>query len=283
MPYYKTWLATLDGRTRHTHAALDGVSEETDKEFSNGCMYPGDPNGPPKEVYNCRCTLIADVDGVGMSGALRRDRAGLLPDMTYSQWENTKRGEGLLAADFYAKKESEQEKRDRKQFAEYKAILKENAPQSFAKFQDLKYNKPEKWEYTKALKSYLGKYPTSDYHYFDAMQELKDRGIKKGVLLPAVPKTAYILPSGSRDPYHIMRRMMGRGITDDQVRGYVTDARAMFVQWGGQRRFFVADNGMTIMLHEKDSDDWIFKTVWGKNDFDEESEIILEVLKKHGI
>lgn len=59
----KEWLATLDGRTRHSHAVLDGERVENDKKFSNGCMFPGDPNGPPGEVYNCRCTLIADVDG----------------------------------------------------------------------------------------------------------------------------------------------------------------------------------------------------------------------------
>lgn len=95
----KMWLATLDGRTRHSHAALDGVSEETDKEFSNGCMYPGDPNGPPNEVYNCRCTLIADVDGVDTSDAQRRARDPetgenvLIGNMTYEEWAVWKRKE----------------------------------------------------------------------------------------------------------------------------------------------------------------------------------------------
>jgi SPP1 gp7 family putative phage head morphogenesis protein len=55
----KEWLATLDGRTRHSHAMLDGEQVDNEKKFSNGCMFPGDPNGPSAEVYNCRCTLIA--------------------------------------------------------------------------------------------------------------------------------------------------------------------------------------------------------------------------------
>lgn len=52
------WLATQDDRTRESHLALDGERIEIGGVFSNGCEYPGDPGGPPEEVYNCRCTLI---------------------------------------------------------------------------------------------------------------------------------------------------------------------------------------------------------------------------------
>ena len=54
----KKWLATMDSRTRDSHAELDGEVADVDEEFSNGLMYPGDPSGPPEEVYNCRCTLV---------------------------------------------------------------------------------------------------------------------------------------------------------------------------------------------------------------------------------
>lgn len=59
----KEWLATNDGRTRHSHAVLDGAIVDQDKKFDNGLMYPGDPSGKPEEVYNCRCTLVAKVNG----------------------------------------------------------------------------------------------------------------------------------------------------------------------------------------------------------------------------
>ena len=59
----KEWLATNDGRTRHSHAVLDGAIVDQDKKFDNGLMYPGDPSGRPEEVYNCRCTLVANVNG----------------------------------------------------------------------------------------------------------------------------------------------------------------------------------------------------------------------------
>ena len=51
----KQWDATLDGRTRPSHARIDGEIRETDEEYSNGLMFPGDSSGPAAEVINCRC------------------------------------------------------------------------------------------------------------------------------------------------------------------------------------------------------------------------------------
>ena len=49
----RTWIATNDSRTRHSHAVLDGETKPIDTPFSNGLRYPGDPDGSPEEVYNC--------------------------------------------------------------------------------------------------------------------------------------------------------------------------------------------------------------------------------------
>ena len=93
----KEWLATLDGRTRHSHAMLDGEQVDNEKKFSNGCMFPGDPNGPAAEVYNCRCTLIAAVDGVDTSDAKRRAKdpetgeSVLIENMSYAEWAGWKK------------------------------------------------------------------------------------------------------------------------------------------------------------------------------------------------
>lgn len=59
----KGWSAHIDGRERASHAALDGDFVDMDEEFANGLQYPGDPDGEPAEVYNCRCSLVYDVVG----------------------------------------------------------------------------------------------------------------------------------------------------------------------------------------------------------------------------
>lgn len=64
----KQWDATLDGRTRESHAAIDGETKELHEKFSNGLKFPGDPSGRAAEVVNCRCALLqrarwALVDG----------------------------------------------------------------------------------------------------------------------------------------------------------------------------------------------------------------------------
>lgn len=93
----KEWLATLDARTRHSHAMLDGEQVAQAKKFSNGCRFPGDPQGPPWEIYNCRCTLIAAVDGVETSSAQRRVRnpatgqTEVISNMTYAEWAGWKK------------------------------------------------------------------------------------------------------------------------------------------------------------------------------------------------
>lgn len=93
----KEWVATLDGRTRHSHAMLDGDRVDTGKKFSNGCRFPGDPSGPSWEVYNCRCTMIAAVSGVDTSAAERRAKShktgknAVVSGMTFKEWESGKR------------------------------------------------------------------------------------------------------------------------------------------------------------------------------------------------
>ncbi len=98
----KIWMATLDNRTRDSHAALDGAEIALDEIFDNGCSRPRDPNGALSEICNCRCSLKY---GVGQSkGKTRSSRLGTvmgsykksssfkgttsdeIANMTYQEW-----------------------------------------------------------------------------------------------------------------------------------------------------------------------------------------------------
>jgi len=61
----RKWLATLDNRTRHNHAALDGKTVEIGEYFKiagDQALYPGGFN-LAKNSINCRCRVIDVIEG----------------------------------------------------------------------------------------------------------------------------------------------------------------------------------------------------------------------------
>ncbi len=62
----KVWHAFLDRRTRYTHAELNnttvGFSELFETARGRFMAYPGDPQGGPDEVINCRCWMETKID-----------------------------------------------------------------------------------------------------------------------------------------------------------------------------------------------------------------------------
>ena len=106
----KRWVATLDNRTRDTHADLDGQTIPVDEPFEvtddDGMhyeiMYPGDPMADACMVYNCRCTMIQIYEGIDRTSVRRayedEDDSGhrksyLVENMTYREWQKWKKGQ----------------------------------------------------------------------------------------------------------------------------------------------------------------------------------------------
>lgn len=87
----KQWMATFDAHTRDSHRRADGETQPIDREFSTKCMYPGDPGGPPKEVYNCRCTMVSETKKYPMKYK-RYDNIDGKPieNMSYKEWAKAK-------------------------------------------------------------------------------------------------------------------------------------------------------------------------------------------------
>ncbi len=93
----KRWVATKDGRTRHSHQKLDGQTVDWDEPFTSELgkiRYPGDPHAKSANVYNCRCTLRT-VEKPGIEAEPRKMRVRdpktgrnvVVEEMTYEQWE----------------------------------------------------------------------------------------------------------------------------------------------------------------------------------------------------
>jgi hypothetical protein len=63
---HKFWSTSGLGNVRDSHMEAEQDSNDVggyaDGElFSNGLLYPGDPNGPPEEVINCHCCLLLEI------------------------------------------------------------------------------------------------------------------------------------------------------------------------------------------------------------------------------
>ena len=137
----KRWIATLDGHTRPTHRICDGEIRETGNPFSNGLEFPGDPNGKPSEVYNCRCRVVAVVDKQRTELSDRNTKELKRWDMTYEQWKEAK-GQSKQPITRAARNVN----RDLDMHEEYMSLLGKRVPSRFKDFQELKYKHPDQWK-----------------------------------------------------------------------------------------------------------------------------------------
>lgn len=90
----QVWVSTLDDRTRHEHILLDGQKRKVGEPFvvdGYKIDFPGDPSAEPFLVYNCRCCLIGQVEGVNFDLSDTSQRDSKLGEMTYQEWKDSKR------------------------------------------------------------------------------------------------------------------------------------------------------------------------------------------------
>lgn len=82
----KVWIASADKRVRDWHLSMDGQEVDLDDDFIDGkgnrLEYPGDPDGEPETVYNCRCSMATRIIGFRKSNGkieylTQRDKSGL--------------------------------------------------------------------------------------------------------------------------------------------------------------------------------------------------------------
>lgn len=139
----KGWLATLDGRTRHAHRQLDGQMVGVDESFEvdgQKIRFPGDPHAAPYLVYNCRCTLLEQIQGfeLDVQGFKLRNDPNV-GGMSYQEWKSAKGNETFF-------KKARNAKKDRDEYYKMRRSKVEGFPSSFEEFQQMKYEKPDDWK-----------------------------------------------------------------------------------------------------------------------------------------
>ena len=272
----KRWLATLDGRTRHSHRRLDGETRETEEAFSNGCLYPGDPRGAPHETYNCRCTLIASLPDFDLSPGQRRARDPVTGDSvvidytTYPKWmESLKTQHGEKTVDIALKK-AHNEIADREQHKVYKKLLGKEIPTSFQDFQRLKYEQPDKWEQIKGLRQYKKRVPEAQMADYEAYQKLSEMDLKGTVRVPPEPIDADSLEFKDE---HGTRH----GCTIEDARSYIKNAKCSILRtrWNGEHINYYSFEGAAYVEAESQK----INTAFSSKDFDVATQKILEVFR----
>lgn len=140
------YLATLDLKTSIPCRKLDGkIFPVKERQIGKNC--------PPMHPW-CRSTTISVVD---RSLIAKMQRAALDPatgkrimvprSMNYTEWYD-KYVKGKPEVELEEKKINNRSS-DRAQHRKYKEILGKDIPKTLDDFQNMKYNKPEKWKYTK--------------------------------------------------------------------------------------------------------------------------------------
>jgi hypothetical protein len=88
MKIKRVWVATLDNKTRDTHAELDGKHADDEGLFHVRKLITEGPGlfGVAEEDINCRCSLRAEVEG--FESKIRKDNISknIIPYTTYTEW-----------------------------------------------------------------------------------------------------------------------------------------------------------------------------------------------------
>lgn len=265
------YLATLDYKTCEKCQPLDGkifLVSEAEEGVNYPTIHP-----------HCRCTTTMPVDYVNRWARDPITGKGVkIPDTTYSEWVENMTDEQKAAFDksvtMYKNRSS-----DKKQYEAYtKRLGKENMPKTFDLFQDLKYNYPEKWTDIKGFYRYKGDNPNTDLKAYECVAELKNRGIKGSIHIP--PKEIDVSNLGFDDNHINTERK--HNVTETEAKEFIKNAKLSKTIWQGQYENYYSEAGASYVDIRDESNKFI-RTAFKRHEFNDDSELIMEVLKKYGI
>lgn len=241
----REWLATRDGRTRHEHGVADGQRVGVKEPFTVGgekLMFPGDASlgASGWNLYNCRCAVKAMVKGH------KRTRE------VYSAWLERKMEEDPRGTTIEFKKQARRNA-DYAQYQEYAKYARKETPNTFAKFQELKYSNPDEWAKLKTAK--------------------RQRETIKNAPCETTPKkfSGYFLKEGAQHA----KEFFNAGYTGDDVLRLRYDMARQFDMTKVTSRTFTDRQEERLIIYMKlGNGNKTFRTVWQKDTPDSKPRII---------
>ena len=262
-------LATLDLRTSKICRPLDGRKYLL-KDRQIGKNYP------PFHPW-CRCTTIVYISEDELKNLKRRalnpktGRFELVPaSMTYDEWyqKYVKNDPKALAQEKAIKNVSS----DRKQYEKYQEALGDDVPKSFVKFQELKYNEPEKWKELKSLKQYLANNPGHTRADYELQKAIKETGMRGEInVKPKIPDVDKL----SFDEKHVNQERQ-HNVTEAEAKSYIQNAIFSTTKWKGKFTNYYSDKGAAFVDNETQSIRTAFKT----EQYDKSAKTVMEVIKR---
>ena len=163
-------VAALDRTTCDECGSLDG------KHYPRSEAVEG-VNYPPIHV-NCRCVAAPYIDTGFSSSRMSRDpvmgKSVPTTAQTYDEWKTQQdelHGAGTVDTE---RKKAQNETSDFQQYQKYKTILKENSPQTFANFQDMKYNNTGEFQQMQRQAKMFQKIESGQSYSPEYREKLKD-------------------------------------------------------------------------------------------------------------
>lgn len=249
----REWLAVHDGRTRFNHGMADGQRVGVNEPFTVGgekLMFPGDGSmgASGGNIYNCRCQIKGQIKG--------HER----PRELYPEWLERKMEEDPQGTTLEFKKQVRRNA-DYAQYQEYTKYARKETPNTFAKFQDLKYSDPEKWAKLKTIK--------------------RQRETIKNAPCQTTPGkfSGYFLKEGSRHS----KEFFDAGYTADDILRLRYDMARQFDINKVSDRIFTEKNEEKLIIYMKLGDEnKTFRTVWQKDTPDSKPRIITAYRNRGG-
>ncbi len=264
-------VGTLDTHTCEICGDMDGRVYKMSE-------YVVGSTAPPFHPW-CRCCTapyFEDMEGIGeryARDAKTGERYTLPKETTYKQWkqmQDAAHGSGFVDKQ---RRISYNRSADKKQFEEYKARLGADAPKSFADFQKLKYDNPTLYTDLCGQYRYKGRVSEATAANYKAYKAIKATGIRGIIRVPPLKtQPANILADkASKDPNHIFTRMAERKIAQEDIQCYIDSALFSTKQFKGKRRVFYSQKGVAVLVKTNDYPgiDWIVKTAWSSEEFDD--------------